>query len=77
MEQSELKDAVLAARVAAPAPTVVVPEAQTQANLNERVVQIKAAGGIRNLRTALAMVRAGASRLGASAGVQIVQEAVA
>jgi deoxyribose-phosphate aldolase len=40
-------------------------------------VKVKAAGGIRNLQTALAMVSAGASRLGASAGVQIVQEAVA
>ncbi len=40
-------------------------------------IKVKAAGGIRNLKTALAMVHAGASRLGASAGVQIVQEAVA
>lgn len=40
-------------------------------------IKVKAAGGIRNLQTALAMVGAGASRLGASAGVQIVQEAVA
>jgi deoxyribose-phosphate aldolase len=40
-------------------------------------IKVKAAGGIRNLQTALAMVSAGASRLGASAGVQIVQEAVA
>ena len=40
-------------------------------------IKVKAAGGIRKLETALAMVRAGASRLGASAGVQIVQEAVA
>jgi len=39
-------------------------------------VKVKAAGGIRNLQTALAMIGAGASRLGASAGVQIVQEAV-
>jgi deoxyribose-phosphate aldolase len=40
-------------------------------------MKVKAAGGIRNLQTALAMIGAGASRLGASAGVQIVQEAVA
>jgi deoxyribose-phosphate aldolase len=40
-------------------------------------VKVKAAGGIRNLQTALAMIGTGASRLGASAGVQIVQEAVA
>ena len=38
---------------------------------------VKAAGGIRNLADALAMIRAGASRLGASAGVKIVQEALA
>ncbi len=40
-------------------------------------IKIKAAGGIRNLQAALAMIGAGASRLGASAGIQIVQEAVA
>jgi deoxyribose-phosphate aldolase len=37
---------------------------------------IKAAGGIRNLADAQAMIRAGATRLGASAGVQIMQEAL-
>jgi deoxyribose-phosphate aldolase len=36
---------------------------------------IKAAGGIRSYETALAMVEAGATRIGASAGVTIVQEA--
>jgi deoxyribose-phosphate aldolase len=36
---------------------------------------IKAAGGIRSYETALAMIQAGATRLGASAGVTIVQEA--
>ena len=35
---------------------------------------VKAAGGIRTLADALAMIRAGANRLGASAGVKIVQE---
>lgn len=40
-------------------------------------VQVKAAGGIRNLQTAQAMIAAGATRLGSSAGVQIVQEASA
>jgi deoxyribose-phosphate aldolase len=38
---------------------------------------VKAAGGIRTLADALAMIRAGANRLGASAGVKIVQEAEA
>ncbi len=38
---------------------------------------IKAAGGIRTYADALAMLKAGATRLGASAGVRIVQEAEA
>jgi deoxyribose-phosphate aldolase len=38
---------------------------------------VKAAGGIRNLSDAQAMIAAGASRLGASAGVAIMQEALA
>ncbi len=38
-------------------------------------VGVKAAGGIRTLGEALAMVGAGASRIGASAGVKIIQEA--
>ena len=37
-------------------------------------ILIKAAGGIRDVKTALAMIEAGASRLGTSAGVQIVEE---
>lgn len=36
---------------------------------------VKAAGGIRNLADAQGMVKAGASRIGASAGVRIVSEA--
>ena len=36
---------------------------------------VKASGGIRTLEDALAMIRAGASRLGTSSGVQIVAEA--
>ena len=35
---------------------------------------VKAAGGIRDLQTALAMVKAGANRIGASAGIQIINE---
>ncbi len=38
---------------------------------------VKAAGGIRTYADAIAMIRAGANRLGASAGVKIVQEAEA
>lgn len=37
---------------------------------------VKAAGGIRTLANARAMIRAGADRLGASAGVTILQEAL-
>jgi deoxyribose-phosphate aldolase len=36
---------------------------------------VKAAGGVRNLEHAKAMISAGATRIGTSAGVQIVQEA--
>ncbi len=36
---------------------------------------VKAAGGVSNLADARAMIAAGATRLGASAGVRIVQEA--
>ena len=38
---------------------------------------VKASGGIRDLRTALAMISHGATRLGTSAGVAIVQEMAA
>jgi deoxyribose-phosphate aldolase len=38
---------------------------------------VKAAGGIRSYADAMAMIKAGANRLGASAGVKIVQEAEA
>ena len=37
-------------------------------------VKVKAAGGIRDLKTALAMIEAGAERLGTSAGVATVEE---
>jgi deoxyribose-phosphate aldolase len=36
-------------------------------------VQVKAAGGIRNSDDFLAMVRAGATRIGCSAGVKIIE----
>ena len=38
---------------------------------------VKAAGGIRTYNDAIAMIKAGANRLGASAGVKIIQEAEA
>ena len=37
-------------------------------------VKIKAAGGIRTMEQALAMIEAGAERIGASAGVSIMNE---
>ena len=40
-------------------------------------IGVKASGGIRDLDTALAMIEAGATRLGLSAGAEIVAEAVA
>jgi deoxyribose-phosphate aldolase len=40
-------------------------------------VKVKASGGVRTYADALEMVRAGASRIGTSAGVQIVAEAAA
>jgi deoxyribose-phosphate aldolase len=42
---------------------------------NAGPMKVKAAGGIRNLATALAMIEAGADRLGTSNGVKIMQEA--
>lgn len=38
-------------------------------------IKVKAAGGIRTLKDALQMISAGANRLGASAGISILQEA--
>ncbi len=40
-------------------------------------IGVKAAGGVRNLADARALIAAGATRLGASAGVRIVKEAAA
>lgn len=42
--------------------------------VSERV-RVKAAGGIRDYETAMAMIEAGADRLGASAGISIVKSA--
>lgn len=39
-------------------------------------MKIKAAGGIRDLKTALAMIEAGADKLGTSTGVQIIEEMI-
>ena len=39
-----------------------------------QIMGVKAAGGVRDLQGLNAMVAAGASRVGASAGVKIVQE---
>ena len=54
-----------------------VEDVELMARVVGSAVQVKAAGGIRNLQTAQEMIAAGATRLGSSAGVQIVQEASA
>ena len=38
-------------------------------------LQVKASGGIRDYETCMAMIEAGADRVGASASVQIMEEA--
>ena len=37
-------------------------------------LKVKAAGGIRDVQTALAMIDAGASRIGTSSGIRIVED---
>ena len=39
-------------------------------------VGVKASGGVRTYDDAIAMIRAGANRIGASSGVKIVEEAI-
>lgn len=39
-------------------------------------LKIKASGGIKNLKNALDMIKAGATRIGTSSGVQIMEEAI-
>jgi deoxyribose-phosphate aldolase len=40
-------------------------------------VKVKAAGGVRTLADALAMIEAGVERIGTSASVQIIEELIA
>ncbi len=42
-------------------------------NISEKM-QVKASGGIRDLKTALEMINAGATRIGTSSGVAIIEE---
>ena len=51
-----------------------VPDVELMRRVVGAKMGVKAAGGIRNLADAQAMIAAGASRLGASAGVAIMQE---
>ena len=53
----------------------VADVALMRATVGERL-QVKASGGIGTLNDALAMIDAGASRLGASAGVSIIKELI-
>jgi deoxyribose-phosphate aldolase len=49
-------------------------EALNIINRHRGKLKVKAAGGIRDLNTALSMLRAGADRLGASSSVSILRE---
>jgi deoxyribose-phosphate aldolase len=40
----------------------------------EKGLRVKASGGIRDKETALAMIEAGANRIGCSAGIQIISQ---
>lgn len=61
-----------------PAPGVAVGATVEDVRLMKHAVgdtiKVKAAGGIRTLQDALAMIEAGAERLGTSAGVKIIEE---
>jgi deoxyribose-phosphate aldolase len=46
-----------------------------KAQIKDRKVKVKASGGIRSHGDAVAMIGAGASRIGTSAGVAIMEEA--
>ena len=52
-----------------------VPDVALMRQTVGEAIGVKAAGGVRSVDDALAFVRAGATRLGASAGVSIVQQA--
>lgn len=62
----------------APAPGVAVGATVADVKLMKAMVggeiKVKAAGGVRTLDDALAMIEAGAERIGTSAGVPIVEE---
>lgn len=45
------------------------------AEVRERPVRVKASGGVRTVDDVVRMVEAGAERIGASAGVSIMEEA--
>ena len=61
-----------------PAPGVAVGATVEDVRLMKEMVgdeiKVKAAGGIRTLQDALAMIEAGAERIGTSAGVKIIEE---
>jgi deoxyribose-phosphate aldolase len=61
-----------------PAPGVAVGATVEDVRLMKEMVgdeiKVKAAGGIRTLQDALAMIEAGAERIGTSAGVRIIEE---
>ncbi|ERT63392.1 deoxyribose-phosphate aldolase [Peptoniphilus sp. BV3AC2] len=51
-----------------------VEDVELMKNIVGDNLEVKASGGIRDLDTALKMIEAGATRLGVSAGVQIIKE---
>ena len=54
-----------------------VPDVELMRSVVGADLGVKAAGGVRTLADALGMIQAGATRIGSSAGVQIVREALA
>lgn len=51
-----------------------VEDVKLMKSIVKDAVKVKAAGGIRNLETVLAMIEAGAERIGTSSGVKILQQ---
>lgn len=54
---------------------VAAAESLAKRGVGSRKLQVKASGGVRDLDTAVQMLEAGATRLGTSSGLWIMQEA--
>ena len=55
-------------------PQVLEEDVRLMKGMVGDAIKVKAAGGVRTLADALAMIEAGAERIGTSAGVAIVEE---